>query len=77
MEICQSQVDANICAKKPMSGVHATGAETPTAFDNGNQKTEKPYAIPIQRWMASAAGGTSQRLKPGLAIMRSLDKNAG
>ena len=27
--------------------------------------------------MAKAAGGTSQRLKPGLAMMRSLDRNAG
>ncbi len=42
MEICQSQVDANICAKKPMSGVQATGAVTPIAFDSGNQNTEKP-----------------------------------
>lgn len=31
----------------------------------------------MQRWMANAAGGTSQRLKPGLAIMRSLDRNEG
>src|SRR5262245_26445374 len=27
--------------------------------------------MPIQRWMQSAAGGTIQRLKPGLAMMRS------
>src|SRR5918993_1888555 len=27
--------------------------------------------MPIDRWMASAAGGTSQRLKPGGAMMRS------
>src|SRR5471030_239554 len=33
--------------------------------------------MPMQRWMAKAAGGTSQRLKPGLAMMRSLDRNAG
>ena len=25
----------------------------------------------MQRWMASAAGGTSQRLKPGFAMIRS------
>jgi hypothetical protein len=49
----------------------------PTALDNGSQNTEKPYAMPMHRWIANAAGGTSQRLKPGLAIMRSLDKNAG
>src|SRR3546814_6961915 len=33
--------------------------------------------MPMQRWMASAAGGTSHRLNPGLAIMRSLERNAG
>src|SRR5580693_6014986 len=27
--------------------------------------------MPIQRWIARAAGGTNHRLKPGLAIMRS------
>src|SRR5687768_2832138 len=27
--------------------------------------------MPMHRWMARAAGGTSQRLKPGLAMMRS------
>ena len=27
------------------------------------------------RWIASAAGGTSQRLKPGGAMVRSLEKN--
>ena len=60
-----------------MSGAQATGAVTPRALDSGNQNTEKPYAMPMHRWMASAAGGTSQRLKPGLAMMRSLDRNAG
>ena len=29
----------------------------------------------MHRWMASAAGGTSQRLKPGLATVRSLDSS--
>ena len=29
------------------------------------------------QWMHSAAGGTSQRLKPGLAMMRSLESSAG
>src|ERR1043165_1369271 len=28
--------------------------------------------MPMHRWMASAAGGTSQRLKPGPAMVRSL-----
>ena len=33
--------------------------------------------MPMHKWMANAAGGTSQRLKPGFAMMRSLDRNAG
>src|ERR1700744_1583712 len=31
--------------------------------------------MPMQRWIASAAGGTSHRLKLGLAMVRSRDKN--
>ena len=42
--------------------------------NSGNQNTEKPYAMPMHRWMASAAGGTSQRLNPGPAMMRSLSR---
>src|SRR5260221_14246542 len=30
--------------------------------------------MPIDRWIASAAGGTSHRLNPGAAKMRSLDR---
>lgn len=33
--------------------------------------------MPMHRWMASAAGGTSQRLKPGPAMMRSLSSKPG
>src|ERR1700712_2944545 len=33
--------------------------------------------MPMHRWIASAAGGTSQRLKPGPAIVRSFDRNPG
>lgn len=33
--------------------------------------------MPIDRWMASAAGGTSQRLKPGAAIVRCLSSTEG
>src|ERR1700749_4673157 len=29
--------------------------------------------MPMQRWMASAAGGSNQRLNPGPAIVRSLE----
>src|ERR1700722_5652473 len=39
-------------------------------FDRGSQKTEKPYAMPMHRCIASAHGGTSQRLKPGRATVR-------
>src|SRR5215831_15249136 len=35
----------------------------PIALLSGNQNTLKPYAMPIDKWMASAAGGTNQRLK--------------
>ena len=49
----------------------------PIARLSGSQNTLKPYAIPIDRWMASAAGGTSQRLKPGGAMMRSLERMFG
>ena len=40
-------------------------------FESGSQNTLKPYAIPIDRWIARAAGGTSQRLNPGPATIRS------
>src|SRR3954447_6937977 len=30
--------------------------------------------MPMHRWMQSAAGGTSQRLKPAVAIVRSLSR---
>ena len=33
--------------------------------------------MPMQRWIASAAGGTSQRLNPGLAMMRSRERSPG
>src|SRR5262245_15829347 len=49
----------------------SSGADAviPTARLSGSQKTLKPYAIPMERWMASAAGGTSHRLNPGGAMM--------
>lgn len=37
------------------------GAAPPRARERGSQNTENPYAIPMQRWMARAAGGTSHR----------------
>ncbi|GLO50501.1 hypothetical protein PPUN110474_19010 [Pseudomonas putida] len=33
--------------------------------------------MPMHRWMARAAGGTNQRLKPGRAMMRSFDRKPG
>lgn len=41
----------------------------------GSLKTLNAYAWPIDRWIASAAGGTSQRLYCGPAIDRSRSKN--
>src|SRR4029079_1152269 len=47
---------------------------TPRARVRGSQNTLKPYAIPIDRCVASAAGGTSHRLNPGGATMRSRER---
>src|SRR6478672_11844348 len=66
----QSQVVENSSWTREISG-HALGAFSPIARDSGSQNTEKPYAMPMHRWMHSAAGGTSQRLKPAVAIVRS------
>src|SRR6185295_14115763 len=52
-------------------------AVMPIARLSGSQNTLNPYAIPMERWMASAAGGTSHRLKPGAAIVRSLSSRRG
>src|SRR5689334_23550869 len=49
----------------------------PIARLSGSQNTLNPYAIPIERWMASAAGGTSHRLKLGGAMIRSLETSDG
>src|ERR1700751_2229722 len=69
----QSQVVVNSSWNSEMSG-QAFGAVMPIARDSGSQNTEKPYAMPMHRWMQSAAGGTSQRLKPAAAIVRSLSR---
>src|SRR5262249_18612011 len=53
----------------------ATEVVMPTALDSGSQNTENPYAMPMHRWIASAAGGTSQRLNAGPAMIRSLVRN--
>src|SRR5471032_2989178 len=54
-----------------MSAGQAFDFVMPIERDSGIQNTLKPYAMPMQRWMAKAAGGTSQRLNPGCAIIRS------
>ena len=71
--IFQSQVVAVSVCRKLMETGHATGSVMPMARLSGSQKTLKPYAIPMERWMARAAGGTSHRLNPGFAMMRSLE----
>ena len=49
IEICQSQVDEKICAKKSISAPQATDLVSPIARDSGSQNTEKPYAMPIHK----------------------------
>src|SRR5262245_16701798 len=73
--IFQSHVVANVRARNDMSAGHATDCVMPIARESGSQNTLKPYAMPMHKWMASAAGGTSQRLNPGPAMIRSLDKS--
>src|SRR5262249_27350199 len=75
MEIFQSQEVAVISARSAMSLGQATEVVMPTALDSGSQNTENPYAMPMHRWIASAAGGTSQRLNAGPAMIRSLVRN--
>ena len=52
------------------------GLAMPMARLSGSQKTLNPYAMPIERWIASAAGGTSHRLNPGGAMMRSFARES-
>src|SRR5208283_4486573 len=63
----QSQVVVNNSWTSVMSG-QVLAAVIPSARDSGSQNTLNPYAMPMQRWMQSAAAGTSQRLKPALAM---------
>src|SRR5579864_5864713 len=55
----------------------ATDLVIPMAFDNGIQNTEKPYAMPMHRWIAKAHGGTSQRLYALPATVRSRSRRPG
>src|SRR3954453_21365829 len=55
----QSQVVVKSSWNSDMSG-HALLWVMPIARDSGSQNTEKPYTMPIQRWMHRAAGGPRQ-----------------
>src|SRR3569832_145578 len=72
----QSQVVANSDCTKPMSAGQSTDFVIPTARDNGSQNTENPYAMPMHKCIQSAAGGTSQRLNPGPATVRSFARKS-
>src|SRR5690349_4682093 len=50
-----------------VSTVQSLGADLvmPIAWLSGSQKTLNPYAMPMDRCTARAAGGTSHRLNPG------------
>src|SRR5450432_3906314 len=74
--MCQLQLVVKSSAQNVMS-LHSGAVVAPSAFDSGSQNTEKPYAMPMHKWMASAAGGTSQRLKPAPAMVRSLASRPG
>src|SRR4051812_20844565 len=78
VEMCQSQLLANHSPKKPTSGPQVLPAPAlDNCLESGSQNTEKPYAMPMHRWIASAAGGTIQRLNPAPAMMRSLSSSPG
>src|SRR5262245_31729257 len=49
--------------------------EMPSPASNGGLNTLHAYAWPIDRWIDSAAGGMSQRLHPGRAMIRSRCRN--
>src|SRR6185503_5894515 len=72
IEIFQSHVVEKIVVKNVASAGQGTALLIPIARESGSQNTLKPYAMPMQRWIASAAGGTSQRLYPGPAMVRDL-----
>src|ERR1700724_3730067 len=76
LETRQSHVVVNSSPNNVRSG-QAFDFVMPIACDSGSQNTLKPYAMPMQRWMQSAAGGTSQRLKPDLAIILSRSRSPG
>src|SRR5580658_3373024 len=64
----QVVVNSSLSSEMPLQASAGAPAIAP---DSGNQNTLKPYAMPMHRWMHSAAGGTSQRLNPAFATVRS------
>src|SRR4051812_37369724 len=74
--IFQSQLVVKSEPKSGMSGGQATGSLPFTARVSGSQNTLKPYAMPMHKWIASAAGGASQRLNAGPATMRSFESGS-
>src|ERR1041384_8055147 len=74
--IFQSQVVVKSAAKNDWSGGHATERWPLIARVSGSQNTLKPYAMPMHKWMASAAGGTSHRLNAGPATTRSFESRS-
>jgi hypothetical protein len=73
----QSQLVANTDWTNVMSAGQARDSVMPIARDKGSQNTLNPYAMPMQRWIARAAGGTSQRLKRGPATDRARLRKLG
>src|SRR5512135_880113 len=71
--IFQSQDVATRRPQNPMPAGQGIDCVMPIALLSGNQNTLNPYDMPMDRCMASAAGGTSHRLNPGGTMMRSLD----
>ena len=72
---CQSYWVVNSMVMMLASAGAAIDLSTPSMRVSGSQNTENPYAMPIQRWMARAAGGTSQRLNPGRAMVLARSSN--
>ncbi len=68
---------AQLKTQPMVDSFQSSGADAvpPTSCDIGILKTENAYTCPMHRWIASAAGGTRQRLNPGFAMDRSRSRN--
>jgi hypothetical protein len=67
LQVVDASTEVRLCAAQVAASVVGS------RWLIGSQKTEKPYDIPMHRWIASAAGGTNQRLNCGPAMVRSRD----